>query len=273
MTAFGVSASQITKILITHFHGDHCLGLAGVLQRISLDWQDRRDGTGLRDRAVEVFFPASGLEYFERMRHASVYLETAHIVPRPFTGPGIVHADGRLSITALPLEHVDETCGYRVKEPDGVTMLGDRLDAAGIAGPDAGRLQREGSLVLHGREHRLEEYSLPRPGQAFALVMDTRPCPAVAELARDADLAVFESTFLDADRDLAWEYRHLTALQAGRLAREAGVRRLVLTHFSQRYGDVAPFRAEAGEHHPDVVAAEDGMWIDVPRRIRPSAQP
>src|SRR5204863_6905172 len=106
----------------------------------------------------------------------------------------------------------------------------------------------------------LAEVSAPRPGQRFAFVMDTRLCDGVYALAEGVDLLVIESTFLDEDADLAWRYGHLTAAQAGRVAAESGVRRLVLTHFSQRYPDPAAFAREAGRHFTgDLIVAEDLM--------------
>jgi ribonuclease Z len=97
--------------------------------------------------------------------------------------------------------------------------------------------------------------------------MDTRWCPGALQLAEGADLLVCESTFLDVDADMAEVYGHLTARQAGRLAREAGVRRLVLTHFSRRYADEQVFADEARtEFDGDVVLAEDLMRIPVPSR-------
>ena len=97
--------------------------------------------------------------------------------------------------------------------------------------------------------------------------MDTAWCDGALELADGVDLLVCESTFLDRDADLAERYLHMTARQAGRLAAEAGARRLVLTHFSRRYDDPAEFAAEAGEQFDgDIVVAADLDRIDVPPR-------
>src|SRR5205085_4434505 len=119
------------------------------------------------------------------------------------------------------------------------------------------RLQREGRLETAGGTVRLEDVSQARPGQVFALVMDTRPCPGALALARGADLLACEATYLSAEASDAHDHFHLTAEQAGRLAHEAGARRLVVTHFSQRYPEIEPFRAEAAAVHGDVVAAAD----------------
>ena len=119
----------------------------------------------------------------------------------------------------------------------------------------------------------IDEVSAHRRGQSMAFVMDTGMCPAAVELATGADLAVCESTFADADEELARAWRHLTAADAARVARAAGVRLLVLAHFSQRYPDVTPLVSEAAAIFPDVVAAADLQRVPVPRRSSDNGEP
>jgi ribonuclease Z len=258
MLRAGVSAGDVTRICVTHFHGDHCLGVPGVVQRLSLDRVAH---------PVVAHYPASGSEFFARLRRASAFHETAHLVEQAVTGDGVVATGAFGTLRTRRLDHGVEAFGYRLDEPDGRRMLPERLAAAGIAGPDIGRLQREGRIEAGGRTVGLDEVSEVRPGQSFAFVMDTRLCAAVHDLARDADLLVIESTFLDADAELAGAYGHLTAGQAARVAAEAGVRRLVLTHFSQRYEDPDAFGAEAARwFHGEIVVAADLCRVPVPRR-------
>ena len=120
---------------------------------------------------------------------------------------------------------------------------------------------------MDGHIVKLEEVSEPRPGQSFAFVMDTGWCDGALELADRADLLVCEATFLSTEQELATKYGHLTAREAGRLAAQAGARRLVLTHFSQRYSDMGAFAAEAGEEFGDVIIANDFDHIQVPSRV------
>ncbi len=255
----GVASSAVTTICITHFHGDHCLGLPGVLQRLSLDRVPH---------PVAVHYPASGEAFFDRLRTCALYDDAVSVVPRPVAGPGVIDPGPTpFRLEAARLDHRAETFGYRLVEPDGRRMLPERLAAAGVAGPDIGRLQREGSLERPGGGRvTLEDMSEHRPGQRFAFVMDTRLCDAAFALAEGADLLVCESTYLTADAGLAADHGHLTAAQAARIAGEAGARRLVLTHFSQRYQEPAAFAAEAGEVFPDVVVAADLDRIGVPAR-------
>lgn len=247
----GVSASQITRICLTHVHGDHCFGLPGVLSRMVLD--------GVA-HPVDLHYPASGEDVVRAL--VSVTPPRIDLRLHPHSGPGLI-APG---LEVRPLKHRVETYGYRLTEPDGHTLLPDRLAAAGIAGPDIGRLQRDGSL--HGVD--LNDVSIPWRGQRFAFVMDTAPCRGAEELAEGAALLVAESTFSDEDADLAAQYAHLTAGQAGELAAAAGVGTLVLTHFSSRYGDVnllaGQARARAGG--ATVVAAMDLDRITFPTKRR-----
>jgi ribonuclease Z len=252
----GVSAAKLTRICITHFHGDHCLGLPGVIQRLSLD---QAKGP------VDVYFPAGGQEYFERLRGAAAFRETTPLRVTP-SKEGTVFPGPPFELSARALDHRVETLGWRLEEPERRHLLPERLEAAGLSGPAVGELQRTGRVIVAGRELGVEEVSELRPGQRFAFVMDTRLCEAAFELASDADLLVCEATYLDADADLADRYKHLTASQAGRIAAEAGARRLVLTHFSQRYGDPQQFLDQARTHFDDVVLAEDLARVAVPER-------
>ncbi|MFG3150847.1 ribonuclease Z [Streptomyces sp. NPDC048219] len=255
MLRAGVAAHDLNRICVTHFHGDHSLGLAGVVQRINLDRVPHE---------ITAHYPRSGQRFFDRLRYATAYRETVGITEAP------VDADGPLALTpaytldARRLSHPVESYGYRLTEPDGLRMLPDRLAAHGIKGPDVGRIQREG--VLGGVS--LDEVSEVRRGQRFAFVMDTRLCPGVHELAEGCDLLVIESTFLDEDGELAADHGHLTAGQAARVARDAGVRHLVLTHFSQRYPDPEEFRrqARAAGYDGELTVAHDLLRVPVPKR-------
>lgn len=250
-TAYG----RLSAICITHFHGDHCLGLPGVLGRLVLD---RHRGP------VDLYFPASGAGYVERLRTAAVFDDWPHLrlVPVPAEG-GVYERPGH-RLVARPLRHSVDALGWRIEEPDRRHLLEDELAARGIAGPAVGHLVREGRLDTPNGTVTYDEVSVPRRGQRFAFVMDTALCAGASELADGADLLVTESTFLEPDAPLAAAHLHLTARQAGRLAAEAGARRLLLTHFSARTPHEEDFAAEARTEHGDVIAARDLMRVDVP---------
>ncbi|KAA6217606.1 ribonuclease Z [Streptomyces filamentosus] len=255
MLRAGVAAHDLNRICVTHFHGDHSLGLAGVIQRINLDQVPHQ---------VTAHYPESGRHFFERLRYATAYRESVELTEAPVAADGVLAVTDAFTLEARRLSHPVESFGYRLVEPDGRRLLPERLAAHGIEGPDVGRLQREGALG----GVTLDEVSELRRGQRFAFVMDTRLCDGVHALAEAADMLVIESTFLDADVRLAEDHGHLTAGQAAAVARDAGVRHLVLTHFSQRYSDPSEFerQARAAGFEGELSIAQDLMRVPVPKR-------
>ncbi|MFI1990153.1 ribonuclease Z [Actinoplanes sp. NPDC020271] len=249
----GLPVTPIKRICITHFHGDHSLGLPGILQRISLDRVPH---------PVAVHYPAGGQEFYDRLRHATSYWDNADILPSP-VGAGFLTETSAGHLTALPLKHSIEAYGYRLTEPDTRRMLPELLTAHGISGPAIGELQRTGHLG----PVTLDQVSAARPGQSMAFIMDTGLCDNVYTLAQGVDLLVIESTFLAEDAAMAAQVGHLTAGQAAAVARESQARHLVLTHFSQRYPDPSRFLEEARkEFDGPITVAEDLMRVPFPAR-------
>lgn len=253
-----VPVTAVTKIFITHFHGDHSLGLAGITQRLSLD---------RCPHPVEVYFPASGQQYYERLTKASIYHRAVNLIPRPVGGKGgIVFENDTYKIEAYPLEHSVDVYGYRIKERDGRRFVKEKLDELGIRGPSVGALERDGKTEVDGKTIRIEDVTTTKPGAAFGFVMDTRPCEGAVQLAAATDLLVVESTYGKEDEQLAKEHLHLTAEEAARIAREADARgTLVLTHFSQRYKSVKTLVDEARAIYPRSTAVRDLDHIELPR--------
>jgi ribonuclease Z len=262
MTLAGVAATDLTRICVSHFHGDHCFGLPGVFSRLALDQVEH---------PVHCHFPGSGAPLFDRLcwmwpeyrgrilREQPALGERAPLAAMPSSGFG--------SLEAIRLSHGVDSYGYRLTEPDGRRMLPDRLAARGVRGPRIGELQRLGRIEVDGREVKLAEVSEHRKGQVFAFVMDTRRCQGVYDLAAGADMLVIESTFLTSEAALAAEHGHMTARKAAGVARDCGVRTLVLTHFSQRYTDPAEFEREAREvFDGELHIAADLMRVPVPKR-------
>ena len=255
MVHAGVASSSLDAVCVTHAHGDHCMGLHGVLARMVLDG---------RTAPVPLACPASAVPRLQLLTDFALAGGGPELQWRPADedGPDVVLKGDGWRVETAPLAHRVPTVGYRVVEDDGRRVLPARLRDAGITGPDV-RLLQAGETV---RGVTLEDVSEHRAGQKVAVVMDTAPCDGARQLADGADLLVVEATYLDRDAQLAADHRHLTARQAARLACEAGVRRVVLLHVSQRYGDLAGHLAEASAEHPDVVVARDLDVVPVPAR-------
>ena len=264
----GLGTSAVSAVALTHAHGDHCFGLPGLVARRALE--------GARE-PLALVAPAGARRVVEALLLAASPEERAAVDVRWVSqdGPVDVPLAAGWSLHAAHLDHRVDTVGYRLQEDDARTALPDALAAAGVAGPDVGRLLRGEPVV--GREGsvvRVQDVTVPRPGQAVALVWDTRPCAGAERLARHADLLLAESTFAAGEEDLADRWGHLTAEQAAALAARAGARRLVLLHVSQRHPDaeVLARQARAVAQRVDVVAAADLDVVPVPPRRRPAGR-
>lgn len=251
-----VAPPVVNRIFISHFHGDHCLGLGSMLMRLNLDKVTH---------PIHCYYPASGQKYFDRLRYGCIYKENIHVIEHPVRKSGLVEDDGKFRIEAEFLDHGVENIGWRIKEPDAVRFHKEELQKLGIDGPDVSKLKTEGRLCVGDRWVLLEEVSHIRPGDVFAYVIDTRPCDEAVKLAKGAKLLLCESTYLDHEKDLAYEYRHMTAKQAAEIAKKAGVHTLVLTHFSARYRDVEEFGNEARAIFPNTLVAEDFRRFPFPK--------
>jgi ribonuclease Z len=256
-----VSACSVHHILITHFHGDHCLGLPGLLQRMSLNGCSQ---------TVDIYYPASGEAHLDRLRGASITSSEIRLVQHPVddTVPGLheLCRTGTYAMYAHVLEHSAPAIGFRIEEFPRRRFLQSKLDSAGISGPDVGRLAKDGLLQRNGVEISLDEMTTVEEGSVVAFVMDTRPCTGALALARSADLLVMEATYTSADASLAAAYFHSTSKEAAETARDAGARKLALTHFSARYTDAEAHVLEARAIFPETTALRDFDRVPVPRR-------
>ncbi len=246
----------VTRIFVSHFHGDHCLGLGSMFMRLNLD---------KITHPIHCYYPASGKKFFDRLRHSCIYRENIQIVEHPVKQEGLVEDDGKFRIEAAFLDHGVENIGWRITEPDTVKFDKQALKLAGVEGPLVRILEKEGKVRAGDRLVLLDEVSHVRPGDVFAYVIDTRPCKAAVNLARNAKMLLCESTYLNEELSLAKEYMHMTSLQAAEIAKEANVQILILTHFSARYRDPGVFEKEARTIFPNSFAAEDFKRFPFPK--------
>jgi len=257
--------SNLTRIFITHLHGDHCFGLPGLLASRAL----ALGGTS----PVVIHGPEALEPWLKATLRASAmrFGFPVDIVP---CASGNLFDDGGFVVSAAPVRHRIEAWAFRVQEHDQPGRFD--IDAArelGIPeGPVYGRLKRGETVVLD--DGRVVDgkglVGADRPGRSLVVGGDTAWSQELQSLARKADLLVHESTYSDEDRLLAERASHSTALSAARLARGADVRALVLTHFSSRYEgngvrSVDDLVAEARSVFPNTRAAHDFLRISIPR--------
>jgi len=257
----GLSPSRLTAVFITHLHGDHFNGLPGLLSTMGLNQRTR--GLTLRG-------PRGIREYIDTLERLRVSFVSYPIELREFASLSelsIVHQSVDYTVSACQLDHRIFALGYRVDEhPRPGRFNVERARSMGVPeGPLWGRLQSGEDVQLEdGRVvHPSDVLGPARPGKSVAYCLDTRPCPSSVELARGVDLLIHEATYTEEFVQEAREYGHSTAAQAARTARDAGARRLLITHFSTRFPDPTPLLEEARAIFPNTVLAEDLAEIEV----------
>lgn len=243
-----IAPPTVTRIFVSHFHGDHCLGLGSMLMRLNLDRVNH---------PIHCYYPASGKRYFDRLRFGTIYHDTLEVIEHPVESEGVVHDDGRFKIEARFLRHGVDNLAWRIQEADTYKFDAEKLKAYGVRGPSVALLEKEGSLMIEGKKVTLDQVASLRQGDVFAVVIDTRYTENAVEAARGAKLLLCESTYLEEHRALAEAHFHLTAKQAAQIALEAGAKKLILTHYSARYRDLEPFELEARLIFPNTFAADD----------------
>jgi ribonuclease Z len=253
----GLRHGRLSRIFITHMHGDHVIGIMGLLMTMELSG---------RDRPIELYGPPALADY---VTTSARLLSTGFRYPIIFheARPGTICQTETYTVESLPLNHRIPTAGYALQERDkpGTFDLA-RAEALGIPkGPLYGRLQKGQSVALpDGRTiFPPDVLGPPKRGRRLAYCLDTRPCPEAASLARDADLLLYDSTLAPGAEQEAAEKGHSTSRQAAVLAKEAGVKRLVLTHISSRYTDARELLMGLEGLHDDIVLARDLVELAV----------
>jgi len=255
-------AHLVTRVFVTHLHGDHLFGLPGLLSSRGFEAGPATD--------VDVYGPPGIATFVQTCLEVSSTRLAFAVRCHELTGGEVIAADG-FEVTALPLDHVVPCLGYRVAESARPGELRvDRLLEAGIrpghkfADLKAGRVVTIGGRRFDGRDYLGPE----RPGRVIAYTGDTRPCANTVELARDADFLIHEATFGDDHAGAAAHFGHSTFTQAAGIARDARVRRLLVTHISARYSDSELERlvADAQSIFPETAVVCDMDEVDVPRR-------
>ena len=251
-----IAPTCITRIFISHFHGDHCLGLSSILIRLNLDRVTH---------PIHCYYPASGKVYFDRLRYSTHYHDHINLIEHPISKPGVVHVDSSFIIEAQFLNHKIDNLGWRIKEVNTIRFHKEKLLSSGVQGKRVKELEERGMITIDEKTVHLKDVSYLHPGAVFCVVVDTKYCENAVNLARGAQLLLCESTYLEKHRDLAINYDHMTAKQAAHIAKKADVEKLILTHFSARYRDLHPFLQEAQTIFHNVEIADELKQFSFPK--------
>jgi len=259
MVKAGLGFNRKTKIFITHFHGDHILGLLGILQTMSML---------NRDRSLDIYGPRGIIGF---LKHNIRYLKfglTFQINVNEVK-EGIVVNEKDYCVKACLAEHSVRTYSYLLEEHDrpGVFYPEKALKLGIPKGILWSKLQNGESIKLGDKIVTPDQVLGPRrPGRKIGISGDTRPNAKLSMFFSKADVIIFDSTYGDEYSDKAKENMHSTCVEAAQLAKDSGANLLILTHFSARYEDVSNLVSQALKIHPNVIAASDQLVIDVPYR-------
>jgi len=257
--------SQITRIFITHMHGDHIYGLMGLLASCGLAGNPSR---------IDIYGPPKLDEYLKACgRYSQTFF--SYPVKVHTVNPGVVFEDEEYLVSCDALTHRVPAFGYRIAEKDKPGRFNvERATELGIpSGPLYGKLKRGETVTLpDGRIVDGKELcGETQLGRKFVYCTDTIYCENAVKLAQDADVLVHEATFSHLDAEMAEQRLHSTSTMAAQVALSAGVKQLLMTHFSPRYApgnaiELNDLLIEAQAIFPNTLIAHDFFTYDIPRR-------
>jgi ribonuclease Z len=250
---------NITSIYVTHWHGDHFLGIPGLIQTMS--FQNRQD-------RLEIIGP-NGTAYFVGHILSLGPKPRFDLEMREVEGGDVIKRKG-YEIIVIETDHGVPSVCYVLREEERLGVFNpERAIELGVKpGPQFSKLHSGESVFVNGREIKSEEVvGPPRPGRKIVYTGDTRPSQAIMKVSKDADLLIHDGMLCDDLRDWAIESKHSTAIEAAKIAKTAGVKRLILTHISSRYTEnTRQLLKEAKSIFKNAIIARDLMTIEIPYR-------
>jgi ribonuclease Z len=248
---------KVNRIFITHLHGDHFLGLPGMIQSMAFRG---------RIEPLHIYGPIGIEETLKHIIKLGYYTIKFPIVAHEVED-GVIIEEKNFRVSCTPTRHSVLNLAYSVEEKRSRKFLREKALELGIKpGPDYGKLQRGMAIKLGDRTIKPEDVlGEKRKGLKIVYSGDTMPCEEMVRFAEGADLLIHESTFDGANEIKALKTGHCTAPSAAKIAKSADAKKLVLTHLSTRYRDEKILEREARKIFPDVVVAEDFMIIEVNR--------
>ncbi|WP_458406531.1 ribonuclease Z [Methanobrevibacter sp.] len=252
-----VSPMKISKIFITHYHGDHILGIPGLLQSMSLHG---------RESKLTVYGP-HGLNALKDAIYSLGYCAIEFPIEFIEIDSGTVEETEEYVITAQKVKHNVPCLAYSIEEKKKPRFLREKAIELGVpVGPDFGRLHNGEEVEIDGRIIKPEQVlGEPRKGIKITYSGDTRPCEELIILAKDSTILIHESTFIQKDNTNAEEHAHSTSADAAYIAKESNSKQLILTHISTRYGEeyAEIMLNEAREIFENTILAEDFLEIEL----------
>jgi ribonuclease Z len=253
MRIAGLSLMKINRIFITHWHGDHALGLAGIIQSLS--------ASKSKDE-LEIYGPKGTSEHVKHMLKSFRFdlcykIKTFDVSPKPNSIKRIFETES-FAVEAMPVKHIIPCLSFSFIEKGHRKINIEFTKKFGLKQhPLLGKLQQGKDITFEGKKISAKAATYMTPDKKVSYIIDTSYFKGVEKIAKDADLLICESTYNEELKEKAGAYTHLTAKDAAEIAKKANAKKLVLTHFSQRFVDTRPLVEEAKKVFNDVHAAND----------------
>jgi len=252
----GLGWNKKMKIMVTHLHGDHCIGILGLLQTMTLQ---------KRTESMEIYGP-DGIEEFIAANIKVLNFGLSFPVMITAVKEGVIVNEKTFTISACEADHSVKSYSYLFQEKDKPgRFFPDKAKELGVPEGELWHKLQTGQDVQVGDKtvRSSDVLGEKRPGKKIGISGDTRPTKKLEEFFKNCDYLSFDSTFLHELQDRALETHHSTSKEAAELAKNANVSNLILTHFSARYNDESVLLEEAKMIHSNVTAAKDLLEIEI----------
>jgi ribonuclease Z len=248
----GIKPSKINRLCISHFHGDHVFGIAGLMSSMGSDEYAKK---------LKIYGPVGTKKFLENLWKSFCAKDIIDHEVFEIKKGGVFYESDDFYLEAERLDHSVPCIGFRFVEKDKLRINVSKAEKLGLKGPILGKLSDGEDVTVDGKLIKSKDVTRLERGKSVAYVTDTTICDGVNYLANETDLLIIESTLLDDLRRNAKKTKHLTVKQAALIANENNVGKLVLTHISQRYKNDSEILAEASNYFNDVVVAKDFMKL------------
>ena len=252
MRVAGLKPSKLTRIMLSHWHGDHVLGLPGLLSTM---------GSDQYSKTLHIYGPKGTKKYFNYMKKAFPNKNNLSVKIHEVSS-GIIYEDKEICFVAQKLKHSIPCLGYSFIEKERLKINVAKVKKLGLEGPILGKIQSRKNVVFNGKKINFKDVTLVVKSKKLSYVADTRPCTGAKKLAKNADLLICESTYHSKDLDIAKDHDHMTSKEAAELAKEENVKKLILTHPSLRYKKTDLLVKDAKKVFKKVVFAKDFMKVE-----------
>jgi ribonuclease Z len=251
---YSVNISRIRAIFLSHIHGDHTIGVAGLLRTLALN---------RRTEPLYIFIPKGNEDWLLELINFDRAVIGYKIIIRPIANSGVIYKENDFQVSAFRLIHTSATYGFSFAENEKMRFMKRRIKELGIKGEMFQQLLKQKQVKIGKKTIKLDQITFRQPGRKITYATDTRPTQSTVRSAANADLLIHESTYAEKEKGLARERFHSTAMEAAAIAKKAKAKRLVLVHISARYRETEQLLKESRGIFKNTEIAKDGLVINI----------